>query len=107
MHSSPRDFDRLLTAGRCCIESYTGRLLEDSCSLEVPKWMVWGRHDGLVPVAHAEAFADAHPDAAVHVFDGCGHYPQIELPGRFNRLLREWMAETGAGAATVAATRAA
>jgi pimeloyl-ACP methyl ester carboxylesterase len=96
MHGAPRDFDRLLAAGRCCIDSYTGSLLEDSAAIEVPKWMVWGRHDGLVPSEHAHAFRDLHADAQVHVFDDCGHYPHIELPSRFNRLLREWMVETGA-----------
>jgi pimeloyl-ACP methyl ester carboxylesterase len=94
MHGTPKDLDRLLTAGRCCIESYTGRLLEDSRTLDIPMWMVWGRHDGLVPVDHALAFGRAHPDAPVHVFDDCGHYPQIELPARFNRLLREWIDDT-------------
>jgi pimeloyl-ACP methyl ester carboxylesterase len=95
MHATPRDFDRLLAAGRCCIDSYTGTLLEDSSAIDVPKWMVWGRHDGLVPSAHAAAFRSLHPDASVHVFDDCGHYPHIELPSRFNRLLAAWMAETG------------
>jgi hypothetical protein len=28
------------------------------------------------------------------VFEDCGHYPHIELPSRFNRLLRRWMAST-------------
>ena len=70
--------------------------------------MVWGRHDGLVPADNARAFGQVHPDAQVHVFEDCGHYPQIELPSRFNRLLRKWMAETepaavsGAAAAAVA-----
>jgi pimeloyl-ACP methyl ester carboxylesterase len=91
-----RDLDRLLAAGRCCIESYTGTLLEDSAAIEVPKWMVWGRHDGLVPAEHAAAYARVHPDASVHVFDDCGHYPHIELPSRFNRLLHGWMAESAA-----------
>jgi pimeloyl-ACP methyl ester carboxylesterase len=94
MHSSPKDFDRLMTAGRCCIESYTGTLLEDSAVLDIPLWMVWGRHDGLVPSEHALAFGQLHPDADVHVFDDCGHYPQFEMPARFNFLLREWMAYT-------------
>ena len=94
MHGRPRDLDRLLSAGRCCIESYSGRLLEDSRALRMPKWMVWGRHDGLVPSEHALAFGRTHPDAAVHVLEECGHYPHIELPGRFNRLLREWMEAT-------------
>jgi pimeloyl-ACP methyl ester carboxylesterase len=94
MHGTRAELGRLLKAGRCCIESYTGRLLEDSRALDIPKWMVWGRHDGLVPSEHALAFGRAHPDAAVHVFEDCGHYPHIELPGRFNRLLREWIDAT-------------
>jgi pimeloyl-ACP methyl ester carboxylesterase len=96
MHSTRRDFDRLLAAGRCCIDSYTGTLLEDSSAIEVPMWMVWGRHDGLVPPEHAFAFGELHPDAEVNVFEDCGHYPQIELPSRFNRLLRAWIDATDA-----------
>ena len=96
MHGTPREFDRLLAAGRCCIESYTGTLLEDSAAIDVPKWMVWGRHDGLVPSEHAFAFRELHADADVHVFDDCGHLPHVELPARFNRLLRDWMVATGA-----------
>jgi pimeloyl-ACP methyl ester carboxylesterase len=102
MHGTPRDLDRLLAAGRCCIESYTGTLLEDSRAIEVPKWMVWGRHDGLVPAEHAAAYAQVHPHAAVHVFEDCGHYPHIELPSRFNRLLREWMDATAERPASAA-----
>jgi pimeloyl-ACP methyl ester carboxylesterase len=94
MHSTAKDFDRLLRAGRCCIESYSGRLLERSARLRIPVWMVWGRHDGLVPFEHALAFRQANEGAAVHVFEDCGHYPHIELPGRFNHLLRDWMIET-------------
>ncbi len=94
MHSSARAFDRLISAGRCCLESYTGTLLEDSRALRMPIWLVWGRHDGLVPSEHALTFGRLHPDAAVHVFEQCGHYPQIELPERFNRLLVEWIERT-------------
>jgi pimeloyl-ACP methyl ester carboxylesterase len=94
LHSSRKDLDRLLAAGRCCIQSYTGTLLEDSQAITVPKLMIWGRHDGLVPSDHARAFERLHPDASVHVLDGCGHYPQIEFPTKFNGLLRGWIDET-------------
>jgi pimeloyl-ACP methyl ester carboxylesterase len=97
LHSSRRDFDRLLAAGRCCIQSYTGTLLEDSAAIAVPKLMIWGRHDGLVPSEHARAFERVHPDARVHVLEDCGHYPQIEFPARFNALLRDWIDETSRG----------
>jgi pimeloyl-ACP methyl ester carboxylesterase len=100
LHSSRRDLDRLLAAGRCCIQSYTGRLLEDSAAIEVPKLMIWGEHDGLVPSGHADAFARLHPDAAVHVLGDCGHYPQIEFPQKFNRLLRDWIDATAERPAT-------
>jgi pimeloyl-ACP methyl ester carboxylesterase len=94
MYSSPKEFDKLMAAGRCCLDSYSGTLLEDSAIIQAPRWMVWGRHDGLVPAENARAFSRVHPDAQVHVFEDCGHYPQIELPSRFNRLLRRWIAET-------------
>jgi pimeloyl-ACP methyl ester carboxylesterase len=91
LHGSRKSLDRLLAAGRCCIESYTGTLLEDSAAIEVPLFMVWGEHDGLVPSKHAAEFARVHPTAHVHVFGDCGHYPHIELPARFNRLMHEWL----------------
>lgn len=96
MHSSPKDFDRLLRAGSCCLESYTGTLLEDAAALDIPVWLLWGRHDGLVPVEDALAFQQLDAQATVHVFEECGHYPQIELPSRFNRALREWIERTAA-----------
>jgi pimeloyl-ACP methyl ester carboxylesterase len=94
MHGTRRDLTKLLAAGHACIDSYTGQLLERSVALEIPLWMVWGRQDGLVPSMHARAFASAHPNAKVHVLDDCGHYPHIELPQRFNQLLRSWLDET-------------
>jgi pimeloyl-ACP methyl ester carboxylesterase len=94
MHGTPADLRKLLAAGHACIDSYTGRLLEESLSLEVPLWMLWGRQDGLVPSMHARAFERAHPNAKVHVLDDCGHYPHIELPQRFNTLLRRWLDDT-------------
>jgi pimeloyl-ACP methyl ester carboxylesterase len=96
MHGSAGDLKLLLSAGHACIDSYTGKLLERSAELEIPIWMLWGRKDGLVPSLHARAFERRHPDAVVHILDGCGHYPQIELPQRFNHLLRNWLDETAA-----------
>jgi pimeloyl-ACP methyl ester carboxylesterase len=94
MHGTGRDLKRLLAAGRACIDSYTGMLLEESLALEIPLWMLWGRGDGLVPSVHARAFERLHPKANVHVLDDCGHYPHIELPLRFNTLLRRWLNAT-------------
>jgi pimeloyl-ACP methyl ester carboxylesterase len=101
MHGTGRDLKALLAAGHACIDSYTGELLDRSLELEVPLWMLWGRQDGLVPSLHARAFEQAHPGAEVHILDDCGHYPHIELPTTFNRLLRRWIDETAHAAAYV------
>jgi len=98
LHGSRKSLDKLLAAGRCCIESYTGTLLEDSAAIDVPLFMVWGDHDGLVPSTHAPEFGRLHPTAHVHVFEECGHYPHIELPSRFNRLLHAWLGGHADGA---------
>lgn len=105
MHGTRKDLSKLLAAGHACIDSYTGRLLEQSADLEIPLWMLWGRQDGLVPSLHARAFSRAHPDAKVYVLDDCGHYPHIEFPTRFNQLLRRWLDETYAGSSRPASSR--
>ncbi|HKS18848.1 MAG TPA: alpha/beta fold hydrolase [Bradyrhizobium sp.] len=43
-----------------------------------PTLVLWGRQDRVVDVSYAKDFAAALPDAKVEVFDGAGHYPQLE-----------------------------
>jgi pimeloyl-ACP methyl ester carboxylesterase len=47
--------------------------------LDVPALFVWGRRDGLVPIAFARHVTDAVP-AAQHLELDCGHVPQMERP---------------------------
>jgi pimeloyl-ACP methyl ester carboxylesterase len=47
--------------------------------LEPPALFVWGKHDGLVPIAFAEHVKDTLPSAR-HLELDCGHVPQIERP---------------------------
>ena len=48
-------------------------------SLSVDSLFVWGRRDGLVPIAFAEHVRQALP-AATHLELDCGHVPQLERP---------------------------
>jgi pimeloyl-ACP methyl ester carboxylesterase len=94
LHGGRRELAALLATGRALMSGYTGTLLERArLELECPVMMVWGDRDGLVPVAHAHAFARAVPHARVHVLDNCGHYPQIELSSQFNRLVIDFLSE--------------
>jgi pimeloyl-ACP methyl ester carboxylesterase len=47
--------------------------------LEPPALFIWGKHDGLVPLAFAAHVKSTLPSAR-HVEVDCGHVPQIERP---------------------------
>ena len=56
-----------------------GDLTPDRLSeLEMPTLVMWGREDNLIPVSHAEKFADAIPHADLVIYDNVGHLPQEE-----------------------------
>lgn len=52
-----------------------------------PTMVVWGKQDGLVPLAHGEAYHQAIRGSELKVIDQCGHSPQFERPAEFVALL--------------------
>jgi pimeloyl-ACP methyl ester carboxylesterase len=61
---------------------------------ELPLLIVWGDRDPIIPVAHAEATHAALPNSHLEIFEGAGHVPQLERPGRFVATLEHFLAET-------------
>jgi pyruvate dehydrogenase E2 component (dihydrolipoamide acetyltransferase) len=59
-------------------------------ALKMPVLVVWGREDRLLPVAHTAAVANI-PDARVHIFEKCGHLPQLEHALAFNTLVAQFL----------------
>jgi pimeloyl-ACP methyl ester carboxylesterase len=95
LHGGPHELRHLIDTGRALRAGYTGTLLTRSAELEAPVLMLWGREDRLAPAEHAEAFARTVPHARVEVLENCGHYPQLELPGRITATIREFLDEKG------------
>jgi pimeloyl-ACP methyl ester carboxylesterase len=60
----------------------------------LPLLIVWGEHDPIIPVAHAEEAHRALPGSRLEVFEKVGHLPQLERPGRFVAVLERFLAET-------------
>jgi pimeloyl-ACP methyl ester carboxylesterase len=48
-----------------------------------PTLVLWGRQDGLVPLAYGERYRDRIREATLEVIEGCGHLPAIERPAEF------------------------
>lgn len=64
------------------------RLGEISC----PTMILWGKDDKMLPVSSAYQFQQAIPGAKAYLFKECGHMPQIEKAGQFNRLVLNFLA---------------
>ena len=60
----------------------------------VPSLIVWGAADPIIPVDHGRTAHEAMPGSRFEVFDGVGHFPQLERPREFSRLLAEFVAAT-------------
>jgi 4,5:9,10-diseco-3-hydroxy-5,9,17-trioxoandrosta-1(10),2-diene-4-oate hydrolase len=65
--------------------------------IQVPTLIVWGKQDRVVPVRHAFVARKKIPNARMHLFESCGHTPQLEYPAKFNALIREFAVEVFAG----------
>jgi pimeloyl-ACP methyl ester carboxylesterase len=63
---------------------------------EVPTLIVWGAEDHIIPVAHAYAAHEAMPESRLSIIEGAGHFPHVEDPVQFARVLGEFMGDTKA-----------
>ena len=61
-------------------------------SLDIPTMLLWGADDEIIPVKHAHRAAQLIPKSELHVFENCGHWPQMERTEEFNRLMLEFLA---------------
>jgi 2-hydroxy-6-oxonona-2,4-dienedioate hydrolase len=61
--------------------------------LKQPTLIIWGRQDGLAPLAEfGERFKREIPGAELIVFDRCGHVPMVEKTTEFNAALLKFLA---------------
>jgi pimeloyl-ACP methyl ester carboxylesterase len=71
----------------------THSILDNLASIVTPALIIWGQQDRIIPVSHAYVAAKKIPNAELHIFDHCGHMPQMEHPNEFNELVLEFLAK--------------
>ena len=64
--------------------------LED---LQAKLLAVWGEEDLVIPPISEEDIRRVVPDSTVHVLPECGHWPQMEKPDEFNRILTSFLSD--------------
>jgi pimeloyl-ACP methyl ester carboxylesterase len=68
----------------------------DRCYLakDMPTMLMWGDHDGIIPVAHAFLAHQAMPGSRLEIFRGAGHFPHHHDAVRFVNDLEDFIATT-------------
>ncbi len=73
---------------------------------ETPMLIVWGERDPIIPVEHGLAAHELLPNSRLELFEGAGHFPQLDDPLRFAELLADFVASTEPVTHDAAAARA-
>jgi len=60
----------------------------------LPFLVVWGQRDPIIPVEHAHEAHRLVPGSRLEIFPGAGHFPHLDDPLRFVRLLTDFMLTT-------------
>jgi 4,5:9,10-diseco-3-hydroxy-5,9,17-trioxoandrosta-1(10),2-diene-4-oate hydrolase len=59
--------------------------------ISAPTLILWGRQDRILPVSQGVDAAGRIPGARLHIFERCGHMPNIEHSDEFNRIVLEFL----------------
>ena len=59
--------------------------------IKKPTLIIWGKQDGLIPLADGEKFNKGIANSQLAVFDNCGHVPQFEKAADFNKKVIEFL----------------
>ncbi len=61
--------------------------------IKKPTLIIWGRQDGLLPLADGERFNKGIAGSSLVVFEKCGHVPQLEKAVDFNAAVLKFLGE--------------
>jgi pimeloyl-ACP methyl ester carboxylesterase len=61
--------------------------------IKKPTLIIWGKQDGLLPVADAYTFNKGIAGSELAIFDQCGHVPQFEKAADFNKAVLAFLAK--------------
>jgi len=62
-------------------------------NFHIPTMVVWGSRDRMIPAWHAVAAEKVIPGCRVELFEGAGHFPHLDEPERFAKVVSEFMKE--------------
>jgi len=58
-----------------------------------PVALFWGAKDPIIPIRHGKDAVANSANITLTMYQGCGHYPQLDAPERFSRNLTEFLCD--------------
>lgn len=59
-----------------------------------PTLIIWGKEDRIIPPECGELYRQALKNSRLEILDRCGHYPHLEKPEEFVRIVDEFLRNT-------------
>ena len=66
-------------------------IADNLTTITAPTLIFWGQQDRILPVSYAHVAEKKIPNTRLHIFDPCGHLPQLERPEEFNAMVLEFL----------------
>lgn len=87
-----------LRAGPTSVAVASAHLLADDARpamqrVRVPTLILWGEHDPLLPLSHAQQIKDAIPGSRLIILPDAGHVAMWDAADEFNRVVRDFLLE--------------
>lgn len=58
---------------------------------QLPTLILWGKEDRVLDVSAVAAFKELIPNANVHIFEGVGHLPMVEIPNESAEVYQQFL----------------
>lgn len=72
--------DMIVTKQRLTESNFQASIQTSMADNQLPTLIMWGKEDRVLDVSAVAAFKEIIPNASVHIFDGVGHLPMVEIP---------------------------
>jgi pimeloyl-ACP methyl ester carboxylesterase len=72
-------------------QAYTDQIEPLYSSLDLPVFVIWGRHDAWIPVDRAHRLATTIPGAQLQVIEAAGHLVHLDQPVQLTSRLQYWL----------------
>ena len=85
------DRDKLIRTLALAKSAIRHNMANDLPKMKTPTAIIWGNQDTVTPPEVAEEFNKLLPNSSLFWIDKCGHFPMMEHPQKFNKIMHNWL----------------